>query len=136
MSYDSKKGLLMINNKPLSMRYMKAETYQVTKSITDMDSYRDANGILHRNALEHVIYKVEFNTPPLLSNTEMSALMRELNSAFVVPKERKLLVEAYVPETDSYIKQEMYMPDIMFQIYSVDKDVIKYNSSRIAFIGY
>lgn len=136
MAFDSNRGLISVGGTPIPMRFMKAETYIATRSITDLDSYRDANGVLHRNALDHEIYKIEFNTPPMLTNNEVEELMRICRNAFTVPKERKLTVTAYMPELNDYITQEMYMPDINFTPYWVNGDEIKYNAIRIAFIGY
>lgn len=136
MSYDPRQGLLMVGGIPVPMKYMRAETYKVTRSITDIDSYRDANVKLHRNASSHIVYKIEFDTPPLMTNKEMSNLMRLFQNAFSVPEERKMQIKAYIPEIDDYITQDAYMPDLNFSIYGVFDGVIKYNQVRFAFIGY
>ena len=51
------------------MSLMKADSYSPYKSVTDLDSYVDANGELHRNALDHFGYKCEFETVPMMTNT-------------------------------------------------------------------
>ena len=119
---------------PLSI--LRAETYTVFKSVTDLDSYVDANGELHRNALEHIANKVEFETIPLLTNTQFAALMSNLQSRMTSSLERKLSVTLYIPETDSYVTQDMYMPDIKPSMYLASDTEIKYNPVRLAFIGY
>lgn len=119
---------------PLSI--IRAETYTVFKSVTDLDSYVDANGELHRNALEHIANKVEFETIPLLTNTQFAALMSNLQSRMTSSLERKLSVTLYIPETDSYVTQDMYMPDIKPTLYYADATKIQYNQIRLAFIGY
>lgn len=119
---------------PLS--FIKAESYQAEHLVQDMDSYRDANGVLHRNALTHVPDKCEFECVPLLTNTEMNAVLSAIRSRFDVPLERKLSVTMYVPELNDYVTQDMYMPDPQFTIYYADNNEIKYNSVRFAFIGY
>ena len=43
---------------PLGM--IKANSYKITKNSQDLDSYRDANGVLHRNALDRKPDKIEF----------------------------------------------------------------------------
>jgi hypothetical protein len=119
---------------PLSM--MRAETYKVSKKILDIDSYRDANGELHREALDHFSAVVTFNIPPLKTNKEISAFLSNIQNNYTIPKERKASVEFYMPETDSYVTLDMYMPDIEFTMYMATKEFIKYNETPIEFIGY
>ena len=119
---------------PLS--FIKADSYKVTKLIQDLDSYRDTNGVLHRNALTHVAYKVDFECVPMLTNTEICAVVGQIEAKFSVAPERRASVSIYVPETDSYIEQDMYMPDPEYQMYYADTSYIQYSSVRFAFIGY
>lgn len=119
---------------PLSL--IRAETYTVFKSVTDLDSYVDANGLLHRNALEHIANKVEFETIPLMTNTQFADLMSNLYNRMTNTLERKLSVTLYIPETDAYVTQDMYMPDIKPTLYYADASKIQYNQVRLAFIGY
>ena len=128
--------LIKIDGVILPHSFMKAETYQVTKNGQDLDSYRDANGVLHRTALAHFVAKVEFETPPLKTNSDIAELMSYINPKYIMPVEKKLSVEVYIPEDDDYMTQDMYVPDIKFEIYYADANVIKYNPVRIAFIGY
>lgn len=115
---------------------IKAESYSVYKSVTDLDSYVDANGELHRNALEHLAYKVEFETVPMLTNTQFSALMSDIYGQFTNQLERKALCTLYIPEIDDYVTCDMYMPDIKPQMYFADNSKIQYQSVRFAFISY
>ncbi|MBO7676271.1 MAG: hypothetical protein J6S49_01980 [Erysipelotrichaceae bacterium] len=128
--------LIKVGNYTLPTSLIRAETYTVFKSVTDLDSYVDANGILHRNALEHIANKVEFETIPLLSNVEFASLMNNLYSQMSDTLERKASVTLYIPETDSYVTQDMYMPDIKPTLYFADDEKIQYNQIRLAFIGY
>lgn len=119
---------------PLS--FIKSESYQAEHLIQDLDSYRDANGVLHRNALAHVPDKAEFECVPLLTATEMNTVVSAIRAKYSVAAERKLWVTMYVPELNDYVTQEMYMPDPQFTIYYADATNIQYNSVRFAFIGY
>lgn len=119
-----------------AMEFIEANTYKITKSIQDLDSYRDANGVLHRSALEHVIYKVEFNTQPNLSNVQMGKLFDSIAQNYTVPAERKAAVTLYIPEENKYIIQDMYMPDPQITIRDITGNTITYDSVRLAFIGY
>ena len=128
--------LIQVGSYKIPHSWIRAETYTVTKTGQDLDSYRDANGLLHRNALTHWIAKVEFETPALKNNTEVAAFMNSISANYTNATEKKANVIAYIPETDSYTTQEMYMPDITFTIYSANATEIKYNQFRVAFIGY
>ncbi len=117
-------------------KYIKTQSYKATLSVQDLDSYRDANGVLHRTALEHRVNKIEFETPAMLTNIQMAELFNNIANNYTVPAERKFVGTFYVPETDSYVSQDMYMSDPPFSIYGIFDNVIKYNSMRIAFIAY
>lgn len=128
--------LIKIGNYQLPHSFIKAESYSVYRNIQDIDSYRDGDGKLHRTALTHVPNKVEFETIPHLTNSQFSELMKNISNNYTVKAERKASVTLYIPETDSYVTQDMYMPDIQPKIYGIFNNVIKYNSIRFAFIGY
>ena len=132
--------LLKIGNYTLPFKYIKAESYKVFRSVTDLDSYRDANGELHRTALSHVVYKCEFETPAMLTNDDVASLMAHIRDNYINEAERKVVMTLYIPETDSYETQDAYMPDPQFTIYMHDASqtvpVLKYNPIRFAFIGY
>lgn len=128
--------LIQVGSYKIPHNWMKAETYVVTKNGQDLDSYRDANGVLHRNALEHWVAKAEFETPPLKTNKEVATFMSNIAVNYTNAVEKKANVTLYIPELDNYVTQEMYIPDIAFTIYSANSTEIKYNQSRVAFIGY
>lgn len=117
-------------------KFIRAQSYKVTLSVQDLDSYRDANGKLHRTALEHRVNKIEFETRNMLTNTEMAELMKGIANNYTVPAERRFVGTFYVPEIDDYISQDMYMSDPSFPIYGIFDGVIKYSPVRIAFIAY
>ena len=128
--------LIKIGDYKIPLNYIRAETYSALKSSQDLDSYRDADGKLHRTALEHFLYKVEFETKAMLTNTEMTELLSNIQEQYINKTEKKVHMTLYVPETDSYEEQDAYMPDITFSPYIVTSEYIKYNPTRIAFIGY
>lgn len=128
--------LIKVGDYTIPLSWIRAETYQVTKNGQDLDSYRDANGKLHREALEHWVAKAEFETPPLKTNVEVSAFMKNIQRNYINVVEKKALVTLYIPELDEYVTQEMYVPDIPFTMYYADTKEIKYNQFRVAFIGY
>ena len=129
--------LVKVGTYTIPLSFIKAESYKVTHLIQDLDSYRDADGILHRNALSHVPDKCEFECVPMLTNTEISTVVNAIRGQFTNAAERKASVTIYIPETDSYVTNEdMYMPDPEYSIYYADSSIIQYNSVRFAFIGY
>lgn len=129
--------LITVGTYNVPLKYIKADTYTVTRNVQDLDSYRDANGILHRSALEHVPIKVEFETIPC-NNTQLKELLDGITSNYSVPIERKAACVVYVPELDDYITQDMYMTQPTPKIKFIDKEKnkIQYDQLRLAFIGY
>ena len=119
-------------------RYINWSKYNVTRNVQDLDSYRDANGVLHRNALDHVPLKIEFETRDNLTNADMATFFGSIRSNYISETERKALVTLYVPEYDEYVTQEMYMSDPQFKIKHIEPgtNIIHYESVRVAFIGY
>ena len=128
--------LIKVGTYTIPLSIIRAETYSPYKSVTDLDSYVDANGELHRNALDHIAYKIEFETVPMLTNVQFANLMNSLYSNMSNTLERKASVTAYIPEIDDYITQDMYMPDIKPVLYYADGEKVQYNQIRLAFIGY
>lgn len=119
---------------PLSL--IKADSYSAYKSVTDLDSYVDVSGELHRNALSHFGYKVEFETVPMMTNSEFTSLITTIYGQFTNSVERKFTGTVYIPETDSYVETSFYMADIKPSMYFADNNKIQYNSIRFAFISY
>lgn len=116
-------------------KYIKAESYSAYVNMQDVDDYTDANGYLHRNAVELKALKVEFETPAMLTNAEFSDLMANIRANFVNATARSCYITAYIPEYDSYVTQMGYMADFTPQIYGTYDGKIHYNSVRLAFIG-
>ena len=123
-------------------KYIDYEKYKVTRNIQDLDSYRDGDGILRRNALSVAPIKIELETRPGLSDKDMEEFFGSIRQRFTVPKERRCDVIFYVPETNTYETEQCYMPDPAFEIRNIEYDKEKktykifYKSVRFAFIGY
>lgn len=122
----------------IPLKYMRAETYSVTPNQRmEWSAERDVNGFLHRVTVSNMPPKIEFETP-LMTNSEISALNSIISAAYSDATERKLNVEYYDPESDTYKKHDCYLPDVKYEIRSVDatNNVINYEQLRYAFIGY
>lgn len=116
-------------------KYIESESYKIAKKVIDVDSYRDANGILHRNALSHVSYTISFDIRPV-TNDEMEEFLSAIRSNFSSSLERKLSLTFYVPEDNNYVTADVYLPDIEFNINHIENYVIIYEKTTIKFIGY
>lgn len=128
--------LLKVGNYEISAKkYIKANSYNAYVNMQDLDPYTDANGYVHRNAVELKALKVEFETVPMLTNTEFAEFMANIRANYVNEKERTCIVTAYIPEYDEYVTQMAYLADFTPSIYGTYNGVIHYNSIRFAFIG-
>ena len=129
--------LLRVGNYEIDgTNYIQEKSYKATRNIQDLESYRDANGVLHRNALEHVPLKIEINTRENLTNEELGTFLGNIRSQCTIAAERKCVVTAFIPELNDYVTQEMYMPDPDITIKIIKDGVVKYDSVRLAWIGY
>ena len=122
----------------LPMKYMKLDGYNITPNQRmEAEAARSITGVLHRTTVEHTATKIEFNTPNL-TNTDINGMMSMFRSVWSSAAERKLNLQYYDMETDSYKTGTFYMPDIKFQIYQADnvRNKLIYKETRIAFIEY
>lgn len=123
-------------NDSLFNNYIVFDTYKVSKKILDVDSYRDANGKLHRQALEHLSYTVEFELRPMME-AEHAEIMEAIESNFSLITERKLSVTFWLPETHEYVTADCYMPDPEITVKAEYNGTnLRYDKTTIKFIGY
>lgn len=115
--------------------YIKAESYQAYVNMQDLEPWTDANGYLHREAVELKVAKVEFETPAMLTNVALTELLKNIQANYTVPKARQFLMTAYIPEYDEYVTQTAYLADFQPQMYSVEDKIIKYNAIKFSMIG-
>lgn len=115
--------------------YIIAQSYKVSKKIIDLNSYRDGNGELRRNALDHVSYTINFDVKAM-DNERMQTFLEAIRSNFSVQKERKVSVTFYLPESDGYETADFYMPDPEFTITKIENNQVYFANTTIKFIGY
>lgn len=127
---DPETGYIIPSNK-----YIKADSYSVYVNMQDLDPWTDANGYLHRNAVELKALKVEFETPAMLANFDFANLMSNIRRNFSNERARECYITAYIPEYDDYVTQLGYMADITPQIYGNYGGMVHYKSIRFAFVG-
>lgn len=129
--------ILKIGDFTFPMEYIIEDSLQITKTVQDLDSYRDSNGVLHRNALEHWVADITFDVVPFLTGEELASLMRSIRRNYIIQAERRVNVTVFIPEENDYVTQEMYMPDIQIPVFSAESDgKIFYQSFSMEFIGY
>lgn len=127
--------LVKVGNYVIPKNFINAKTYVGNRNVQDIDSYRDASGKLHREAVAHVPCKAEFETQKMTSS-EFAGVMGNIKGNFTNSLERKASVTVFIPEEDGYITQDMYMPDIKPTIDSEINGELLYEPVRLAFIGY
>lgn len=127
--------LLKIGDYTFPHKYIRADSYSAYDNMQDVDPWTDADGYLHRNAVDLKAVKVEFETPAMLTNTQLAEIMKNISANYIEEKSRTVMLTAYIPLTDEYVTQVGYMADITPKIYGIFKDVIKYDPIRFAFIG-
>lgn len=126
------------NGSVLPLKYMALGSYKITPNQRmEAKATRSVTGVLHRTTVSHTATKIEFNTP-LITNTDLNQLNSMFRSHFQNTLERKIAINYYDPETDSYKNATCYMPDADYPISRIDSttNTIYYDSVRFAFIEY
>lgn len=126
--------LIMVGDYVIPLNYINEKTYKCTYSVMDLDSYRDANGVLHRNAINKIPH-CSFQTRNL-SNIDMGNLWAGISANYINTNERKVLASVYVPETDSYYSGSFYIPDTDMVIDKINQNKVYYEPITFEFIGY
>ena len=122
----------------LPMKYMGIESYSATPNQRmESSANRATTGLLHRTTVEHTATKIEFETPTI-TNKDVSELNALMQRHFTDALQRKIVIEYYDNETDSYREATCYMPDVQYKIMRVDKalNILYYSPIRYAFIEY
>lgn len=127
--------LFKVGDYIIPTKYIRAESYSAYVNMQDLDPWTDANGYLHRNAVELKAAKVEFETVPMLTNKQLSELMGNIQRNYTKPKGRQLIMTAYIPEYDTYVTQTGYLADFQPEMYMATDKFIQYHAVRLAFIG-
>lgn len=128
--------LLKIGNYTIpANKFIKADSYSAYVNMQDVEPWTDANGYVHRQAVDLKALKVEFETPAMLTNVELSEFLTNIRNNFTIEKARQCEITAYIPEYDNYVTQTGYLADFTPQIYGTYGGTVKYNPIRFAFIG-
>lgn len=134
MSYSG--YLIKVGDEIVPNDLIRYKTYKVTPNQRqDLDSHVMEDGYLRRNVLVHTRTKIEFNLKRI-DNTQMNEVMSLIQRNMINALERKVELTYYDPETDQYNQGTFYVPDPNYTIYSLSRDKIQYEETRIAFIEY
>lgn len=138
MAYDTTRELFKFGN--VSFKgLIRAESYEVTPNARqDLDSYRDALGLLHRNALEHTATVIEFDVK-MLTESEMSSLLSAIRSAYINNNERDANCTYFDPETGNWNKTGHFYLDSNFKVslYALwESTGVLYNETHFKFVEY
>ena len=122
----------------LPLKYISLGSYKSTPNQRmESKATRSVTGLLHRTTVEHKATKIEFETP-YIDNHDLQTLNNMIQNAFTNNLERKLTINYYDQETDSYRDAVCYMPDVNYTIARIDSNTntVYYDSVRYAFIEY
>ena len=98
-------------------RFIAAESYQPAVNMQDVDPWTDANGYVHRNAVELKAFIVDFSTPAMLTDDDLQELLSGIRSNFIDATGQGCYITAYIPFLGQYVTQYGYMADINPTIY-------------------
>ena len=135
MSYSG--YLIKIGDYKIPHKYIKADSYQASVNMQDLEPWTDSNGYVHREkTVELKALKVEFDTPAMLTNKQFEDdLIANIRKQFVKEVGKECYITAYIPRLARYVTQYGYMADFTPQMYQAIGNTIKYDSVRLAFIG-
>lgn len=128
--------LIKVGSYKVPFEYITASTFQSPLLGQDLNSYRDDNGKLHRDAVKNQVLKAEWQVPSK-NEKEFDAFMTKINAQYVgIRREKKCLVTAWCPEIMKYVTMYCYVPDVTPIVGYADEKTIEYDAWRIAFTGY
>lgn len=116
---------------------IKADSLSITPNARqDIDSYRDANGLLHRTALSHTATIIEFDTIPMWES-KWNDLISSLVSNYIVYEERDAMCSYYDSENCEMKTGHFYL-DSNFQTKVKQQWGNKklYDSNHFKFVEY
>ena len=127
--------LFTIGGTKFPMKWIFKDSYSVTPHALDMDSTRNAKGVLQRNLLSHKSVTVTFQTVPM-SLDEYEEMWAFIRGKYIDAGEKKLRVGYYNFETGQIETMNAYIPDIAHNPYMITRKGKLMNSTTLEFIGY
>lgn len=120
-------------------KYIKFDTYDIAPDQRqDLDSFTDANGLTHRNALEHTKTNITFTTLRMPGNV-MAEILSNLQKNYINQNETDASCTYFNPRTGDYKTGHFYLdPSVQFRIKKVDEAgrKIDYGETQWIFVEY
>lgn len=139
MAHSFEGWLLKFGSQEFPVKYLAVDDCDSTPDQrTEIDSYRDADNLLHRETSPNHKTKLEYNTIDDLTLEDKIIIQEIMKSGLLDAVQRKYQVTYWNDESNEYETGEFYVPDITFRQKRVDrvKKTIIYGSIRIALIEY
>ena len=131
-------SLLRLGNDNFPLSYVFKESYKITpQARLDLDPFRNTEGWLMRNVLNHRATKISLTVKPMW-NADHANMWSFITSHYTNAQERKLTITYYCPDTDNYATGQFYIPDFTPQMDLVDvaRRKILFLSYELQFIEY
>lgn len=139
MTHTFEGWLLKFGDQELPLKYLSKDGCDSTPDQrTEIDSYRDADNLLHRETSPNHKTKLEYNTVDDLTLEDKIAIQQVMKAGLLDEVQRKYRITYWNDERNEYETGDFYVPDITFRQKRVDKvkRSIVYGSIRIALIEY
>lgn len=135
MAYDG--YIMKFGNDEFDMGWIFRDTFAITPNRRqDLDSYRNANGKLVRNVLDHTATTITFQSKPMTRHN-FALMMEFIRDHFSNAQERKLSITYYSPDINTYKTGNFYMPDFeVTTIMQKKSGELLYNTCTLEFIEY
>lgn len=133
--------LIKFGNVVLPNSFILADGWESTPNQRmELDAYRDANVLLHRETSENFKTSLTLNIRSM-DLAEMTAFKNVIGLAtleITSKRERRLMVTYWNDEELAYKNATMYMPDVTYFIHTVNEATndIEYNAFTIELIEY
>lgn len=140
MSNNFNGWLIRFGSSVLPNSFLIIEGWEATPNQrTEVDAYRDANNLLHRETSENFKSKITMSVRSL--ELEEKILFQSIiNSGMIDAAQRKVNVTYWNDETNQYETSStgFYIPDIKWKIKSIDekKNLMYYSEFAITLIEY
>ncbi len=119
-------------------QYMEYNTYKITPNRRlDLDSARNANGVLSRYVLEHTATTLQFELRQL-EGKDQEIVVDFIHNHLANVAEKKVVATYWSPDIHMYKQGEMYIPDVDWTPFKIDAKTnqIWYKKTTVKFIEY
>lgn len=129
--------LFKFGNYVFPNKYINWDTFDIKPNQRqDLDSYTDANGETHRNAIPHTKTQIQFTTKQM-SESSLKAIMDKMVENYKNAKERDANCTYYDTEYFSYKTGHFYLdPSLQTKILGLKNGKLWFNEITWLFIEY